>query len=1027
MPDDRRVCKKWSTVAFFLLIFVLLVQGCQAQSISIVISGQAAAPERIAGDELERTLSKLYPNQRFKVTAENLGAPFSILVGTPRSLPQMRDYVPEGELKGDESFVVTNTAKNGRHVGVIAGKTGRAVLYGVYQLLEKLGCGFYLTGDTLPKARNRFSFEGWDLRNQPLVEDRMVFNWHNFLSGCTGWDKRHWLSWVKQSQKMGYNTIMVHAYGNNPMFTFSFNGIEKPVGFVGTTKRGRDWGNQHVNDVRRMPGGEIFKSAEFGSEAALVADNERIEAKQKMMKSVFSFAEKRGMRICFALDVDIESMLPQDMIESIADSDRIHNGRIWLPRPDRKGGYEFYKAQVKALIGLYPEIDLLAIWRRNHGAEWGRLKKAEQLPTEWREEYDAYIGQKPAAGKLEQSVCSFALSKVVAAFRKALNEIGRSDVRICTGSWGTNWVPSVAEFFNEEVTIMPLDSSCMVRYRGGSYFYRDDHFADLLKAKGRIVPIIWAHHDDGEYIGRPLHPHKDFHDTLSKLEAGGYCIIHWMNRPLDLYFKNHSNQVWAATKNEPYRRTCMDMARRYFGGEQSGILGDYLYRWAMEAPIFGRVTSNHFFLGNENIPEPEQAVQACRKRLRMLESIDTARMTKGQKERIQYFKALENLIISFCRVQEFSYRPARSAIQAGQFAEARSLLEQGDPAETMRDFSRLSQIAEGDRGEEAMVISLGTRWLTDYISARQAAGLEEIRINYGPTYFEPLAQGAGSYAFHIDKEGKYWSVRGNKEAKQAVITHGSDVSLRVSGDSSESIEEIVQAGIVIDSPATLAVSPIVNLYRQLAPGDYRLTIYAGPTAGSDQCKVRFATEQQTSTKIRVKAAKASLLRIACRGSNANRWNSIYEISLNALSREDSGQVRASAHAVDYPASAAVDGDSGTRWAAEGNHWIQIPLDPTVEFEEMEISWYEGGVREYRYTLQVSDDGEAWKDLEIEPAGKRDGEQVHVLRNSGQSDVTVSIIEKEIHLGRPALPQLHVVPEEEKVVVYGLKLRATSAK
>jgi hypothetical protein len=500
-----------------------------------------------------------------------------------------------------------------------------------------------------------------------------------------------------------------------------------------------------------------------------------------------------------------------------------------------------------------------------------------------------------------------------------------------------------------------------------------------------------------------------------------------MNRPLDLYFKNHSNQVWAATQNEPYKRTCMDMARRYFGGEQSGIAGGYLYRWAMDAPIFGRVTSNHFFLRNENIPEPEQAVESCRKRLRMLDSIETSRMTKAQKERIQYFKVLENLIISFCRVQEFSYHPARSAIQAGQFAKARSLLEQGDPAETIREFSRLSQIGGGDRGEEAMVISLGTRWLTDYISARQAAGLEEVRINYGPTYFEPLAQGAGSYAFHIDKEGKYWSVRGNKETKQAVITHGSDVSLDVSGDSSESIREIVQTGIVVDSPTTLAVSPIVNLYKRLAPGDYRLTIYAGPAVGSDQCKVRFATGQQKSAKIRVKPTKASFLRIACRGSNANRWNSIYEIALNALNRESSDQVRASAHAAGHPASSAVDGDAGTRWAAEGNHWIQIPLDPTVEFEELEISWYEGNVRDYRYALQVSDDGETWRDLEIEPVSKHAQDQVHVLTNSGQSDVTVTIIEKEIHLERPAFPQLHVVPEEENVVVYGLRLRNISAK
>jgi hypothetical protein len=139
------------------------------------------------------------------------------------------------------------------------------------------------------------------------------------------------------------------------------------------------------------------------------------------------------------------------------------------------------------------------------------------------------------------------------------------------------------------------------------------------------------------------------------------------------------------------------------------------------------------------------------------------------------------------------------------------------------------------------------------------------------------------------------------------------------------------------------------------------------------------------------------------------------------------QVRASAHAADYPASAAVDGDIKTRWAAEGNHWIQVPLDPTVEFDELEFSWYAGSVREYRYCLQVSDDGEVWRDLEIIPVSEGSGAQVHVLRNSSESDVTVTIIEKEVHLDQPTLPQLHVVSKEEKVVIYGLRLRATSTK
>jgi len=60
----------------------------------------------------------------------------------------------------------------------------------------------------------------------------IVFNWHNFLSGCSAWDFAEWNEWIDRSSQMRFNTIMVHAYGNNPMFTFRFNGKQKRTGLL---------------------------------------------------------------------------------------------------------------------------------------------------------------------------------------------------------------------------------------------------------------------------------------------------------------------------------------------------------------------------------------------------------------------------------------------------------------------------------------------------------------------------------------------------------------------------------------------------------------------------------------------------------------------------------------------------------------------------------------------------------------------------------------------------------------------------
>ena len=123
----------------------------------------------------------------------------------------------------------------------------------------------FLTTRSRRKAEP-FSFSDWQLADKPLVRDRLVFDWHNFLSGCSTWNLPDWQSWIRQSQKMRYNAVMVHAYGNNPMVSFSFNGKTKPVGYLSTTVQGRDWSTMHVNDVRRLWGGEVFDQPAFGAD-----------------------------------------------------------------------------------------------------------------------------------------------------------------------------------------------------------------------------------------------------------------------------------------------------------------------------------------------------------------------------------------------------------------------------------------------------------------------------------------------------------------------------------------------------------------------------------------------------------------------------------------------------------------------------------------------------------------------------------------------------------------------------------------
>jgi len=159
-----------------------------------------------------------------------------------------------------------------------------------------------VTTDAAPAPRpGAPDFAAWAAEDAPLAKERITFNWHNFLSGCTAWNFDDWTLWIDQSRNMRYNTVMVHAYGNNPMFTFAHNGAEKPVGFIASTLRGRDWGTAHVNDVQRLAGGAVFPGTVFGSDAALATNARRVEEKQALMRRVIDHARDTGMLVTMNL------------------------------------------------------------------------------------------------------------------------------------------------------------------------------------------------------------------------------------------------------------------------------------------------------------------------------------------------------------------------------------------------------------------------------------------------------------------------------------------------------------------------------------------------------------------------------------------------------------------------------------------------------------------------------------------------------------------------------------------------------
>ena len=813
MPEEilrgRREFLKTGVSAFLALP---ALAGQQANEIPIVVGKAASQLEKLAADELSQHLQRLHPFNSFPLRDAHPDHGSRILLGTSQSLPELRDQVSKDLLARPGSYMVSNQNRGEYQEGVVAGSNPQATLFAVYALLEKLGYGFYLSYTASPPPSEQpIRLDNWRFSDYPLVPERIAFNWHNFLSSCSTWDLADWEHWIIQLSRMRFNTIMVHAYGNNPMFTFTHNGETKPVGYLATSARGRDWGTEHVNDVRRILGGDkLFAGPVFGAHAALLPDDQRVQATVEMMQQVFALAQKHGLQIIFALDVDTESSNPQNVLATLPENATFEVSGFRLANPDVSAGYEYFKSQVKSLMDMYPNVGRIAVWMRaGRNTPWRSLKP-QDFPSSWRAEYAGALAKAEPALQIDPEAPSmFALSKIVKAFRKALHDLGKDHVALALGSWEYAWLQAADAFNPSDVMFLPLDYYVAI----GS-----DEAQTPIQAAGKnrpVVPIVWAHHDDRTFVGRPYTPFASFTSLLAPSGNAGFGIIHWTTRPLDLYFKSLAEQVWDQTQDQPLEVTCEQMAARTFGEASRELAKQYLLRWITDAPMFGRETSDRFL--DHPLVEPQRVITECRGRLALLSKIPAASLSPAAAEQLSYYRDLENFMAAFYQ-SHAAWERSVDALRRGDVQAAREALASCHPKSVLELYARAASRGGATRGEMGVLIAMNLKWLPYLVSQRQAVGLDAIRFHFQPTEHEALAQGAGHYTFYFDPEGNFWKAQGESETQYPAFRLASAPAA-----DQEAWREVCQTGL--QSSRTIALRLKTMAEQDLLPGVYSLSLW----------------------------------------------------------------------------------------------------------------------------------------------------------------------------------------------------------
>jgi hypothetical protein len=814
------ICRKGTLVAVLLVITLFIVvsrtslAADEGQTVVVVISPLATIVEETAAAELVDLLQGAYGKKQFDVANGLPARGDAIILGTIESMPLLKGKVTSEALGSDGAFAAGHETSNGRALAWVCGRSPRAVLDGVYQVLaRRYGFGFAMSFDASENTRpTPFSLARWELADAPLIPERFLFAWFNYLEVNGTWSLVDWEQALRNGARLGFNQIFFHCYANDPLLKFEHNGQTKPVGWRNSSRKGRTYAVEHIWDVRRQIGGELYRGPVFGSEAAIlpdgsdtVPDEDRVEAARSLMVRVMEIAHAYGYHVIWGIDVDTRPATdPVFISKAVPESARFQpSKRQWqkyqVVDPSEEAGRDYFRSMLRTYLRDMPGVDTYMLWVRNRGMSPVMDLAVADLPAEWQQDLRRRV---PQDSELDTIMLagSYYVSRLAETWRDILDADGHQDTALGFGSW--SWGLE-EKFLPANALMAPEVSFLVVDYTNA--FGRSESFDQVMRTMSdkRVVGALMRNkNDDGGFFGKPKPPQQNIAETLAATGMQRLGTYSYMPRPSDLYTLSVARQLWKKRGAGDLQTVISDAARDWFGADAAPAMAAYLELWMKTAPVIGRASGPRF---QEEIEEKwiGRALASGRERIARLEAVDLEKMTTPARQRWEYFRRFEGFMLL--------YHQAQRAYQQNDL----EVLQSDLPERAIRAFAECISSHDTNPGEKGLLIDLHTRWLSWIVAKRQAFGFESIRINFQPTNHDPHARNPGRLSFFIDDHQQLWAGLGQQETGYPVR-----VDKPLAGNA---LEAVCGSYLESEKPITLRLGNVRN-QAELGRGQYRVTL-----------------------------------------------------------------------------------------------------------------------------------------------------------------------------------------------------------
>jgi hypothetical protein len=550
-----------------------------------------------------------------------------------------------------DAYEISARAAKGWQVR-LTGATPQAVLFAVFDFLERQGAFFGLDGEIYPLAPAQSlnlppANALW--RGEPRFDVRGLVPWPDFLNCITAFNREELHAYLEAMLRMRFNTLGIHVYSGANQWTESFLSFEYAgaghLAFTDTSATHR-WGYLPERTSRYGMGAADFYAGEvFGSEATTQARDcwEAAERAQQLWNDAFLYARELGIRTGVGFE---PYQIPDETFRATPPEARLEQKGPQTPGPrldpESVAARDILEARLGRLLEAYPTVDYVWLWE-DEGMSWASQKTGVPLSvTPFRQAYDFLKRHDPQ----KQLVISGwgGVVRHFVAFHRQLPE----DIVFSSLSDNLGWDPVSEEF---------------------------------AKLEGRERwPIPWLEDDPAMWLPQ-FHVHRFVRDMdrAEKFGCQGLLGIHWRHRITDANAGFQARYSWEKTLQpaEYYRAYSRALARPPAAEKLAEILNETDRDRRILCSFTGEIKDGHYqiheYSGDYdeafqfwNGYEPPQEIKVAQKELAQQLRALAGPLESAEHERLNYLARHVEFLVPYAESWSLAFRLHQVLQQAAE-------------------------------------------------------------------------------------------------------------------------------------------------------------------------------------------------------------------------------------------------------------------------------------------------------------------------------------------------------------------------